>query len=120
MRKKILLLSLIALLSLPVLGITQDVRVDDVEIRWIPLHRSGYEFRAKVWVTNDSDADYRVSGKLIFYDPDGFVLRRSWFSGKVDAGKSIAFHCRGYFGERDRAPSGTYEAIITSQRPIRW
>jgi len=119
MRKRILFLALIALLVLPVSGITQDVEIQDIEIKWTRSDLPGGPFLAKIWVVNYTDTKYSVSGKLIFYDGDGFEVSTSHFSGKVGAGESAPLSCRGIVPSYWHREGGYYEAVITSQIAIK-
>lgn len=119
MRKKILLLSLIALLFLPVFGLTQDCEIEGVEIKWLDTDTSYYEFRAKVWVRNTSRSLYYVRGRLIFYDRDGFQIDSFPFYGKIEAGEGAPLSCRGSIRESESWEVQSYKAIITSQHWLR-
>lgn len=118
MRKRILFLALIALLVLPALGITQDVRVEDVEIKWMSPDLPGGGFLAKIWVVNDTDTAYKVYGELIFYDGEGFEVSTWPFSGEVEAGETVPLSCKGYVLSYWLEDAGSYEAVITSLYPV--
>lgn len=119
MRKRILFLALVVLLVLPVPGITQNVEIESVNIKWIETGRGGADFRAKIWVGNYADTVCLAIGALIFYDRDGYEIYKRLFSGKVEAGESVAFHCRGFLSKDQYEDMGSYEAIIMSPRPTR-
>lgn len=119
MRKRILFLALIAFaLILPVPGSTGDVEIEDIELKLIEPLPFG-RFLAKIWVVNYSDVEYSVSGKLIFYDGDGFEVCTKHFSGKVGAGERVALPCNGILPHYWHREGGYYEAVITSQTPTR-
>lgn len=119
MRKRILFLALIALaLILPVPSSTGDVEIEDIELKWIEPILLG-RFLAKIWVVNYSDTEYSISGKLIFYDGDGFEVYKPSFFGKVGAGERVDLPCNGVVPYFWHEAGGYYEATITSQTPIR-
>lgn len=119
MRKRILFLALIALLVLPVPGITQNVEIESVNIKWIETGGPWISFRAKIWVGNYTDTVCLAIGALIFYDRDGYEIHKCLFSGKVEAMESVPFHCRGSLSKDQYEDMGSYEAIIMSPRPIK-
>ncbi|MBA7518431.1 hypothetical protein ES705_10501 [subsurface metagenome] len=88
MRNKILLLSLIALLVLPVACFTGDVEITDVKVKWMEKGVLGRGFRAQLWVRNTTRKNYRVFGRLVFYDKGGYIVCTKGFYGDVKAGES--------------------------------
>lgn len=119
MKAKILLLALIALLVLPVPGITQGVEIESVDSKWIETGGTWISFRAKIWVGNYTDTACLAIGAFIIYDRDGYEIHKRVFSGKVEAGESVLFHCKGSLSKDQYEDMGSYEAIIMSPRPIK-
>jgi hypothetical protein len=120
MRKKILLLSLIPLLFLPVPGFTQDVEITDVEIKWIDKGSFGKSFRAKIQVTNNTDDPYGVSGRLVFYDRDGFELTEVSFRAMVKPQTSVVTQTRGALGPDEYEEMDRYEVVIQHKVRTPW
>ena len=118
--RKILFLALIAILILPVPGFTQDVSVNNVEIKWLNQPTSCCRFRAKVYVTNISESLYYINGRLNFYDCDGFIIDNFPFHGKIEAGDTVPFNCGGRIIGDKYWEVQSYEAIITNRHKIPW
>ena len=105
MKRKILLAILVGLLLLPATGFTGDVEVTHASVEWIKETGFFCRFRAEIKVANYDERDHTVGVKLAFYDQDGFVIRRVYFSGRVRANESRIFN-----GQRT-VLCKTYEAI---------
>ena len=118
MKKKFLLLSLIALLCLPTLGITQDARVDRVEFKWVPNNPVFWDFQGYIWVTNETERDCMVFGKLVFYRKDQAEIFGGYFQGTVKAGVTAPLFCYGRIGWEAFKEKVSQKAIITDQIPI--
>ena len=117
MRKKILLLSLIPLLFLPVLAFTQDVEITDIKIKWVPNYPAFWNFRGYIWVTNDTENDYMVFGKLMFDRKDQGEIFGGYFQGTVKAGVTARLFCYGRVVWEDFKMKVSHKAIITDQIP---
>ena len=112
-----MILALIFLLFLPAMGFTGDVEITRVELKWWEESASGRAFTGEIRVKNDSDTDYSVMGKLIFYDGDNLPRWPVYFMGGVKAGKNKVFHVRGWLMSDIYRDVTYYEATIDLKAP---
>jgi hypothetical protein len=83
--KKILAISLTILVILPVISLAEEIEIGDIKLEWREDFATAFTFWAKIPVVNYANHEYRVIGKLLFYDEDGIELYGIPFWGDVEA-----------------------------------
>ncbi len=78
-------MSLIMLLILPVIGLAEEIEIGDVTLEWREDFATAFTFWARIPVVNYADHEYRIIGKLLFYDEYGDELYGIPFLGDVEA-----------------------------------
>jgi hypothetical protein len=85
--KKILAITLPILFILPVLCLAEEVEIGDIKFEWKIEFATAWAFWAKIPVVNYANHEYRIIGKLLFYDKNGFQLYGIPFLGDVKGRK---------------------------------
>jgi hypothetical protein len=81
-------MSLIIFFILPVIGLADEIEIGDVTLERREDFATAWTLLAKIPVTNYANHEYRVIGKLLFYDEDGVELYGIPFWGDVEAMES--------------------------------
>ena len=87
MINKTLVTTLAILFIFPAICLAGDIEVGNIKLRWEKAFGAGCAFWAKIPVMNYANYEYRVIGKLLFYDRDGVEFYGIPFWGDVEARK---------------------------------
>lgn len=107
MAKRILAISLTIFVILPVISLAQEVEIGTIELEWKEEFATACTLRAKIPVVNHANHEYRVIGKLLFYDEYGEELCGIPFLGDLEAMESKVLQAKSLI------PSSDYRKIAS-------
>jgi hypothetical protein len=105
--KKISAISLTIFIILPVISLAQEVEIGNVELEWKEEFATARTRRAKIPVVNHANHEYRVIGKLLFYDEYEEKLCGIPFLGDLEAMESKVLQANALI------PSSDYRKIAS-------
>lgn len=112
MAKRISAISLTIFIILPVVSLAQEVEIGDIELEWKEEFATACTLRAKIPVVNHANHEYRVIGKLVFYDEYEEELCGIPFLGDLQAMESKVLHANSLI------PSSDYRKIASLKLAI--
>ena len=107
MAKRILAISVTIFVILPVISLAQEVEIGNIELEWKEEFATACTLRAKIPVVNHANHEYRVIGKLLFYDEYGEELYGIPFWGDLEAMESKVLQANSLI------PSSDYRKITS-------
>ena len=107
MAKRILAISVTIFVILPVMSLAQEVEIGNIELEWKEEFATACTLRAKIPVVNHANHEYRVIGKLLFYDEYEEELCGIPFLGDLEAMESKVLQANSLI------PSSDYRKIAS-------
>jgi len=115
--KKTLAMSLIIFIILPVISLAGEIEIGDVKLEWREDFATAWTFWAKIPVTNYANYEYRVIGKLLFSDENGYCKGDNLYSNRECLGM-IPFAAIDFSYPQFRLDPGCpiFQSLIVSPR----
>jgi hypothetical protein len=105
-------MSLIIFFILPVIGLADEIEIGDVTLERSEDFATAWTLLAKIPVMNYANHEYRVIGKLLFYDEDGGELYGIPFWGDVGAMESKVLRAQSLIPSSDYRKIASVKVVI--------
>lgn len=109
MTQKTISMTLAILFVLPMLCLAWDVEMGEVKLRWKKGFGNYHFLLAELQIANRTNTRWKATGKLLFYDKDGFEIQAIHFFGSIEGMEKKTIHVKGIVSRYDYVKTTTFK-----------